>query len=1110
LPSIPGFDFPPVVVTQTTTVVAGSGIVASNDQNQSGIVTGATHTTPYTGFTVENDGLQSGDINTTAEPFHAFQGAGNKGDIIVAKLEGSENQLVPLVYSNVVQNPSFESGSSRWTLHVDATVSGQRHGVNVVSEFPKGVGFDNGDPADLAVPNGERMLHMFKDGETGTLALSQTIEEFSHTSLLGILQFSVASDSAFAFFGSPAARHGMVAVEFINTGLTFYTIAYNFTEGELPKRPPGFPTINKVVGLTQIGADEFQTFTRLLLTDVASTFSYTQIRLWIVTDMEDTLFPTTFDTLWDWFVITTGQPQLELFPTSISEPLHAISTVSQQRSRNFSAVIGTLETYERDFDRSPFFFTPTELDPNTERDRHDVTPFYLSSHAFLSTFENWRSTERTAPLTAVKGPEIADATFAPSDQVINGGFELGDFTGWVVSTGTLTDVVTTSTDIPFASVPDGILPQEGSYFAYVAAPDTDDTVSQYIRQTVVLPQNYESTILDVFFWHHMPSFLSGDRQYSTNLVFSNDGEDVYHLQYTYNGSGGAPVDPSGFTTLGPAASIGLSSTADVITAYTRDLKQDTENSFFTFNNVDIWHIVSSDFLDVTSVVDAFALTVSIDPSHLLQTSSFAHVNTNAPVTSGIPFTITNFDEVNSIDQTPPFFDETAPVSGTTYNVPDGVLSFHVKDTHSSLDTSNVDVWVDDVQIVNASTVQTSTTWPSGDRTVISPRDIQYDFTRNEDYPQQSIVTVSGELTDLADPVSNQSITTYQFSVLGSGVLSATISGAADGDPPVLSLVYPEDLDTQVSPDTTLSWNLTDDASGVDPVSVRLLINGSVKIVNDAATAGSFSKVVNAGRGFDYVYTTAAPFTFGETVTGTIEASDNVGNSTSTDYEFTITPADTLSITDFFIDQGSSILVTTGTEISVAVEDLVYGVSTSGTDFLVDGVVPSGLVITTSGLGPDRVIYSVPSENVMTDRLDVSVFVHAENNFPGPFPVIKEQTFLLHAGYDVDWPNRSTGTGSGAEEVFPFISNIQVLSEVKNFGKKFNEASLFYDFLTESLQHVDLGASIISNIQIADLPASLDPQSTHFEYGKTIDIEVEVFDNEGNRLSFTHTFIIQDK
>ncbi len=1103
MPSIPGFEFPPRIVSSSAVHVAASGIGSSKIQVQAGEAVGQTQLRHDGDIAQSRDQYAFGDIDLT-QPIRAFQGAGQSGNIIVSKLPGSESQSVPLIYSNIVQNPSFENGSDRWN-YVRTSDTGSS--VNIVSEFPKGVGFDNGNPDDLAVPHGTRMLHMFKIFEPGSHALYQTVDEKSHTSLLGVFQFSVAPDSNFTSAGNPAGRFGTVALQFINSGVTFYTLAYNFTGGQTPKFPPGFPSIDRLIPLSHSGSDTFNTFQRFLPSDVNATFSFTNVRIWIVTDMEDTIFPAVFDTLWDAFYLTTGQSQPELFPTQVDEKILQASATDTTGYKNFPAVLGSRDTYERDFDRSPFFFTPTELDPNTERDRREVEPFLLFSDTHLHTFENWTSNAHDVPIISAKGDIVEDEAFAPTDEVINGGFESGDFVSWVVSSGTYTGVIETTTGFPGGYFPPGIVPQEGDYFAYIAAPDTGNSESQWIRQTIVFPQNYSSEVLDLFFWQHMPSFVSSNRKFSTNVVFSNDGEDVYHLRYLYNGQ--VPADPPDFTELTPISHT-VGATSDVLTSYGRFIQQDTENAQFTFNRADIWHIVASSFIDTISIVDAFSLTVSVPPEHLLKTNSFGHILTNTPTHSGVPFITEGTEDITQLDQTPPYFDETSPASGTSFNPTLGELSFHIKDSNAALDTTNLDVWADGVRIVNASTVETSATWVAGTKTVISQRDFRYDFTRVTDYPQQSTVTISGELADLADPVSNQSITEYYFTVLGSGTLDATIIGVADGDPPTIDLDYPADGSLQVSPSTDISWSLTDDASGVDPVSVRLLINGSIKIEDDLATAGSFSRTANSERGYDYVYSTAGPFTFGETVTGTIEASDNVGNSTSTDYEFTITPDDTLHITNFFMDQGSSVLVSSGTDISVCVEDYTYGVSTSGTEFLVNGVVPSGLVVTTSGLGPDKITYSVPAAGVMSDRADVYVHVHAENNFPGPTPVIQEQTFLLRAGYDVEWYNRSTGLGSGEETLFPFLADVQILSEIKNFGKNFNEASLFYNFLTENEPTADLGAVLVSNIKVADLPAYLNPISTHFEYGKTIVIEVEVADNEGNQLSFTHTFTIEDK
>lgn len=1105
MPSIPGFEFPPVVIVQSTAAVASSGIENSKSQIQTG---GPTVLNPIShlvaDFTVAVDGVQFGDLTHNGS-ISAFQGPGNSGHVTVAKLAGSETQSVPLTYSNIIQNNSFESGFGRWEI---SSTAGGAHTAAIVTQFPPARGFDGGDPDDLQVPHGNRMLHIIKAGEAGYMSVFQTIDEISDTSLLRDFKFSVAPDSAFTTAGNPASRNGLVALQFVASGITQYTLAYSFTGSELPSLPAGFPSIDRRIDLTHTGADTFQRFTRDLTSDVLSTFDFTQIRLWVVVDMEDTLFPQEFDTLWDWFVLETGQAQPALFSTQSEEKLIVTSTASTVGSRNFIGIIGTRETYERDFDRSPFFFTPSEIDPNTVRDISEVEPFLLFSHAFLRTYEHLRATPTDGKIITDKGEVLSDQALAPENVVVNGSFETGGTDFWDAVPGTNGSITVRQDSLEEGGIPGGLAPIDGTYWAYLIKDNSGG--SAYLKQTVNLSQDYASEIVKGVSWHAVFDFTNvSTRRNQFSIVFYKDSSPVYHLRYKH-GTQGNPELPGSFPNIVPVT-INLPATAGEINTYSRSFPADSGQADFEFNEVEFWWILDCSISQTTNTyVDDFIITLAVPSLHLLKTTSLAHVNTKLPVADTLPFAVSGTDQITQLDQTPPFFDETFPASGTSFNPTDGVLSFHIKDANASLDTTNLDVWANGDQIVNASTVQTSATWPSGNKTVISARDILYEFTRVSDYPQQSTVTVSGELADLAVPSSNQAITEYQFTVLGSGSLDATISGAPDLTPPVIDLVYPQNLDTQVSPNTDISWNLTDDASGVDPSTVRLLINGGTKIENDVASGGTFSRIANVGRGFDYVYNPDGAFTFGNTITGTVEASDFIGNDVTTIYEFTITPDDTLSITDFFLAQDTSVLVSSGTEISVSVEDLTHGVNVSGTQFLVDGVVPSGLVITTSGIGPDRVTYSVPSQEVVDNRTDTLVFVHAENNFPGPFPVIKEQLFVLRPGYDVIWPNRSTDTSSGAETVFPFITNIPVLAGIKNFEKNFNDAGLFYRFLTENQPTADLGAVLVSNVKTADLSASLNSLNTIFEYGKTIVLEVEVTDNEGNRLSFTHTFTIEDK
>lgn len=781
------------------------------------------------------------------------------------------------------------------------------------------------------------------------------------------------------------------------------------------------------------------------------------------------------------------------------------------RSKFFQAIVGTKETYEKDFDRSPFFFSPHETDPNTVRNISEAQQFLVFTSTTIRTFEAIRANPHNAQVISVKGTEIEDETFAPVDSVINGSFETGTTAGWETDIGGTGFIEVRSDSNVGGGIGDtGLTPIDGQFWLYIRQSNLG-TGPAYIKQQVSLPQKYDSSIVNSLSWDAIFDANSSNRQNQFSLVFLNDDVPVFHQRYLFSSQGVPNRSPTDFPDITPI-SVSLPMTSDVINSYARTFSQDSQLADFVFNDIELWWITdSSDGSNTDSIIDAFQLTLSIPPDHLLPTSEFAHILTGHPTASGFPFTISGSDDINQVDQTGPFFDETVPASGTRFNPTTGFVSLHVKDGGTDLDQGNIDIWIDDNQVVNAGSFQASATWPTGVKTVISSRDIQYQFTRVTDFPQQSTVTVSGELADLADPSSNQTITEYQFTVLGSGSLDATISGSPDGTPPSIVPIDPVDLDTQISPNTNLLWTTTDDASGVDPSTVKLFINGALKLENDVATGGTFSRVSNTSNGFDYDYDPDGAFTFGETVTGTIEATDNAGNFSSTTYEFTITPDDTLEITNFFLNQGESTLLTSGTEISVCVEDFTHGVNVSGTEFTINGVVPTGLVVTTSGAGPDKVTYSVPATGIADFRSDLDVFVHAENNFPGDFPVIKEELFVLRPGYDVNWWNRSTASGSsGAEDVFSYITNVHVLAEVKNFGKNYNEASLFYRFLTESQHHADLGASIVSNIKTADLSAVVNSLNTIFEYGKEIVLEIEVADLEGNLLSFTHIFTIEPK
>ena len=525
--------------------------------------------------------------------------------------------------------------------------------------------------------------------------------------------------------------------------------------------------------------------------------------------------------------------------------------------------------------------------------------------------------------------------------------------------------------------------------------------------------------------------------------------------------------------------------------------------------------------------DVFPDSSPVPVTHLGKTSSFSSVNTGPPTlehhlsAAGVlitetatgtlsvfeaPLTLTGTDSIIITDEIGPFFDDLDPLASTLFNIATTDVTLHVKDLHSALDNgggSLEDIYIDDLQVVNNGAVITGSLWPTITRTFITDRDIKYQFERSADFSLQSRVTVSGDLSDLA---GNALIEDYFFQIRGETLLSGTITGDLDTDPPVITTVDPNDLETGISADTHVLFDVFDPARGVDATLIKLTLNGGLVLSGTNVFSGSLSRTGDKDSGFSYDYTPALRFTFGSTVTGTIEATDLAAtpNTDSLTYEFTISPTNSLLISNFFLASGESTLLTSGTIISVDVTDTVFGVSSGTTTFTINGVAPSGLATTpiTSGLR-----FEVPAEPLVDFREDLSVFVHAENNFPGTFPQVEEETFLIRSGYDVVWPNKIDGE---TEVLAPHLTKIPFLVDAKNFAKTFKQTTEFFPLVVKNQPTADLSATLESNIKTADVSAILNSLNPHFEYDKTITLEVEADDLEGNQLRFTHVFTIEPK
>jgi hypothetical protein len=792
--------------------------------------------------------------------------------------------------------------------------------------------------------------------------------------------------------------------------------------------------------------------------------------------------------------------------------------------RNFSrnsflrGVVGTSGTVEEFFDHSPFFFTPSETDPNTLRDISEAEQFLIFSQTTIATFDPFRNTPRSTFIVTDRGEEGSEAA-EKTNVITNGSFEQG-LSGWTVSgtggSNTITTVTSQPTGVGFSDS-NPVTPINSSRMAYISA--RQPSPAMVLKQEFNFgTKRVNSSQLDTFGFFLCPDVVDTNRQFQANLIFVLGTEQKANIRYRVSGMS-VPEQPSGVTEI-PIVSktlIGLQS--NIFNSVSRNIKADLDYSTFEFDQIQTWFIfddvpLASDFL-----LDAVIFTVNLPQEQLLKTAEIGHVNTAHPIGTGqlgldaVPLTISGADNITQVDLSPPFFAELNPGSGTR-NVPETTdLEFHIQDTSSALDQGTIQIFMGALQIVTAGVPITGVEFPIASKTVLAPNDIEYIFQPSAGtLAPGDTITVSGSFADFA-AVSNLGEGRYDFTIVGSGSLGATISGGPDLIPPVITPTEPTSSATEVSANTNILFRLTDDAAGVDPSTVKLLLNGATKIQNDVASDGIFSRVSNTSNGFDYTYNPAGQFTFGETVTGTIQADDFSGNSALLSYDFLVTSSDSLAIENFFLGLDQSVLVTTGTVASVCVTDEIFGVASGTTTLTINGVVPSGLVTTfsgtaISGTGPTKMFFEVPIEPLVNYRNDLVFFVHAENEFPGSFPVIREQQFTLRPGYDVRWLNKLEAAEGGPETVFPYLTNIEVLTDVNNFAKTFGESSAFFTFLVESQASASLGATIVSNIKTADLPAIVESLNPFFEYGKTMTLELFATDLAGNKFSLTHTFVIE--
>lgn len=185
-------------------------------------------------------------------------------------------------------------------------------------------------------------------------------------------------------------------------------------------------------------------------------------------------------------------------------------------------------------------------------------------------------------------------------------------------------------------------------------------------------------------------------------------------------------------------------------------------------------------------------------------------------------------------------------------------------------------------------------------------------------------------------------------------------------------------------------------------------------------------------------------------------------------------------------------------ICVDVTDDIYNVVTSGTYFIIDETVASGVFTPiTDGY---RMCYD-PIDNFASILGATTLTVHAQNDNGD----ILERDFYVTSGYSVEYDNEIQDYGFG--------STVVVRMTAENFASCPLTNVDAYWFTTVQKVTKDLTATIMGvPLSESDLSASIIPQTdTIFFYGKVFTVEIRAKDFAGNKMTpYTFEFRIEDE
>jgi len=458
-----------------------------------------------------------------------------------------------------------------------------------------------------------------------------------------------------------------------------------------------------------------------------------------------------------------------------------------------------------------------------------------------------------------------------------------------------------------------------------------------------------------------------------------------------------------------------------------------------------------------------------------------------------------------------------PSSGSTYNNPFAGISFDLKDQElTSINNTSVSFYVNGIQVVNSGLAIS----PSGigltTFTQVSPSFYQFTFTPSGTFNLGSFVTVSGQARDTTAPSGNLSLFNYNYKVWDQGNLGATILGLPDSQSPFISFITPTHLQTQVGFDTNIQIDIVDEHTGLDYNSVNITIEDEVVISAGALINNDYALSItniSGGRGRSYLINPDNLFGPQEVINIEVGASD-----------LYVPAPNYLTYSSSFLTLTNSHLSISGLQIEI---DAVYtdlnllqsyttvtgsnnfktkfynfnglGISASGSYINLNGQTLSGVSIVPVISGIEYDIFFQLTPNYLTDA-DLQFHVVQETLVSGN-TVYRDfySELLWGAEYCYDPDNNLT-----------YDTDITVAIKVSDVGDTQEDTKMVTSFKTVSMPKNNLSAEITGiDLITGNLIANLTSNNPFYEYGKTMNLVLEVSDFAGNKLIYPYKFNISN-